>query len=589
MEIWDVLTLVGGLCLFMFGMNVMGQALERSAGNKLQTLLGKFTSNKAAGFATGLAVTAVIQSSSATTVMVVGFVNSGLMTLKQAINVIMGANVGTTVTAWILSLGGIEGDAWYIKMLKPDSFTPVLALLGLVLYMFCKSSRKKDIGTILLGFATLMFGMSTMSDAVSGLKNVPEFTNLFATFTSDKFGFFGPILGVLAGAILTAIIQSSSASVGILQALSSTGAITTGAAFPIIMGQNIGTCVTALLSSAGANKNGKRAAIVHLFFNIIGTLVLLTMFIIVRSFIPFFTETASEFNIAIMHTIFNIVCTVALLPASSLLEKIAYALIKDADEKETEPKLDERLLATPAVALSVCHNATVTMAEDAIGALQLSLKSLNEYSKDDAKYIRDIEDKTDHYEDVIGTYLVKLSSHEIGDRASDEAAKILRLIGDFERISDHAVNIIESAEELMDKKLEFSADARLELNVLTNSVREIIDLALRAYKENDIELAYRVEPLEQVIDELKEALRANHISRLQDGNCSISAGFVWNDILTNLERTSDHCSNIAACVIDIAKNDLNLHEAVRQMKKSYQGYQALYNEYSQKYALSVNA
>ena len=589
MDIWNVLTLIGGLCLFMFGMNVMGQALERSAGNKLQSLLGKFTSNKMAGFATGLAVTAVIQSSSATTVMVVGFVNSGLMTLKQAINVIMGANIGTTVTGWILSLGGIEGDAWYIKMLKPDSFTPILALLGLVLYMFCKSSRKKDIGTILLGFATLMFGMSTMSGAVAGLKDVPQFTNLFAMFTSDKFGFFGPILGVLAGAVLTAIIQSSSASVGILQALSSTGAITTGAAFPIIMGQNIGTCVTALLSSAGANKNGKRTAVVHLFFNIIGTVVLLIIFTIVRSFIPFFTETASEFNIAIMHTIFNIVCTAALLPASSLLEKIAYALIKDTEEADTEPKLDERLLATPSVALGVCHNAATTMAEDAIGALRLSLKSLNEYSKEDAQYIRDIEDKTDRYEDVIGTYLVKLSSHEIGDRASDEAAKILRLIGDFERISDHAVNVIESAEELRDKKLEFSAEAKLELSVLANSVREIIDLALRAYKENDIELAYRIEPLEQVVDELKEALRANHISRLQEGNCSISAGFVWNDILTNLERTSDHCSNIAACVIDIAKNDLNLHEAVRQMKKSYQGYQALYNEYSQKYALSTNA
>ncbi|MBQ8145848.1 MAG: Na/Pi cotransporter family protein [Clostridia bacterium] len=587
MDIWNVLTLVGGLCLFMFGMNIMGQALERSAGNKLQTLLGKFTTNKMAGFATGLAVTAVIQSSSATTVMVVGFVNSSLMTLRQAINVIMGANVGTTVTAWILSLGGIEGDAWYIKMLKPDSFTPVLALIGLVLYMFCKSSRKKDIGTILLGFATLMFGMSTMSDAVSGLKDVPAFTNLFAVFTSDKFGFFGPILGVLAGAILTGIIQSSSASVGILQALSSTGAISTGAAFPIIMGQNIGTCVTALLSSAGANKNGKRAALVHLFFNVIGTIVLLIIFLIIRSFIPFFTETANEFNIAVMHTIFNIVCTAVLLPASSLLEKLSYKLIKDTDEKETEPRLDERLLATPNVALSVCHKAATTMAEDAVGAFNLSLISLDEYSSKDAQFIRDIEDKTDRYEDVIGTYLVKLSSHEIGDRASDEAAKILRLIGDFERISDHAVNVIESAEELKDKGLEFSPEAKAELSVLCDSVREIIELAMSAYRENNIELAYKVEPLEQVIDELKEALRARHIYRLQQGNCSISAGFVWNDILTNLERTSDHCSNIAACVIDIAQNDLNLHEAVREMKKSYSGYQSLYNDFSKKYALPV--
>ncbi len=587
MSIWNVLTLIGGLCLFMFGMNIMGQALERSAGNKLQSLLGKFTTNKMAGFATGMAVTAVIQSSSATTVMVVGFVNSGLMSLRQAINVIMGANVGTTITSWILSLGGIQGNAWYIKMFKPDSFTPILALIGLILYMFCKSSRKKDIGSILLGFATLMFGMSTMSDAVSGLKNVPEFTNLFATFTSDKFGLFGPILGILAGAVLTAIIQSSSASVGILQALSSTGAITAGAAFPIIMGQNIGTCVTALLSSAGANKNGKRTAIVHLFFNVIGTLVLLVIFLIVRSFIPFFTETANEFNIAIMHTIFNIACTAVLLPASSLLEKLSYILIKDADEKETEPKLDERLLATPNVALSVCHNAATTMAEDAVGAFNLSLASLNVYSSKDAQFIRDIEDKTDHYEDVIGTYLVKLSSHEIGDRASDEAAKILRLIGDFERISDHAVNVIESAEELKDKGLEFSKEAKEELCVLCDSVCEILELTMSAYRENDIELAYKIEPLEQVIDELKESLRARHIYRLQQGNCSISAGFVWNDILTNLERTSDHCSNIAACVIDIAQNDLNLHEAVREMKKSYSGYQSLYNDYSKKYALPV--
>lgn len=585
MDIFNVLTLIGGLCLFMFGMNIMGQALERSAGGKLQALLGKFTSNKAAGFVTGLGVTAVIQSSSATTVMVVGFVNSGLMTLRQAINVIMGANVGTTVTAWILSLSGIEGNAWYVKILKPDSFTPILALIGLVLYMMCKSSKKKDIGTILLGFATLMFGMSTMSDAVSGLKSVPEFTNLFAYFTGDGLGFFGPILGVLAGAVLTAIIQSSSASVGILQALSTTGAITNGAAFPIIMGQNIGTCVTALLSSAGANKNGKRAALVHLFFNIIGTLVILILFYIVKSFMPIFTQSTDGFQIAVMHTFFNVVCTALLLPASSLLEKLAYKLIKDAASKENEPKLDERLLNTPAVALGVCHDATVTMAREAVHAFDLSFSALFDYTEEKAAEIRKIEDKTDKYEDVIGTYLVKLSSHQIGDKASEETGKLLKLIGDFERISDHAVNIVESVEEMRDKGLEFTEEARGELNILSKSVQEILSLSLRAFAENDLEEAYKVEPLEEVVDSIKEQLRTRHIYRLQEGRCSISAGFVWSDILTNFERTADHCSNIAACIIDTAKDNLNLHESVREMKKDQGTYLTLFNQYSQKYSL----
>ena len=585
MDIFNVLTLIGGLCLFMYGMNVMGQALERSAGGKLQSLLAKFTTNKFAGFLTGLGITAVIQSSSATTVMVVGFVNSGLMSLRQAINVIMGANVGTTVTAWILSLSGIEGDSWFIKMLKPDSFTPILALIGLIMFMACKSSKKKDIGTIFLGFAVLMFGMSTMSDSVAGLKDVPAFTEIFTFFTGDQLGFFGPILGVLAGAVLTAIIQSSSASVGILQALSTTGAITNGAAFPIIMGQNIGTCVTALLSSAGANKNGKRTAIVHLFFNIIGTVIMLIAFYILKMFMPIFLEPTDELQIAIMHTIFNVVCTAILLPASSLLEKLAYKLIKDDMKKEDEPQLDERLLATPVVALGVCHDATVTMAKDAIDAFELSFSVLEQYDKEKADKIRAAEDKTDHYEDVIGTYLVKLSSHQIGDRASDEASMLLRLIGDFERISDHAVNIVESAEELKDKGLEFTADAKAELSILSKSVSEILALSLTAFTEKNLELARKVEPLEEVIDDLKEQLRARHIYRLQEGRCTIAAGFVWSDILTNLERTADHCSNIAACVIDTSNDNLNMHQSVREMKEDVGKYQELYNTYSQKYLL----
>jgi len=585
MDFFDILTLIGGLCLFMFGMNVMGQALERSAGSKLQSLLGKFTTNKAAGFITGMGVTAVIQSSSATTVMVVGFVNSGLMSLKQAINVIMGANVGTTVTAWILSLSGIEGDAFFIRLLKPDSFTPVLALVGLIMFMACKSSRKKDIGTIFLGFATLMFGMSTMSDAVAGLKEVPEFTNLFAFFTGDTLGFFGPILGVLAGAVLTAIIQSSSASVGILQALSTTGAITNGAAFPIIMGQNIGTCVTALLSSAGANKNGKRAAIVHLFFNIIGTVIMLVFFYIFRMFMPIFGNPTDELQIAIMHTIFNIACTAMLLPSSALLEKLAYALIKDDMKDEEELKLDERLLNTPAVALGVCRDATQTMAKDAIAAFEESFTLFDEYDKEKAELIRRAEDKTDKYEDAIGTYLVKLCSHQIGDKGSDEASMLLRLIGDFERISDHAVNIVESCEEMLDKGLEFTPDAKAELNVLTRSVKEILSLALTAFVNKDLETARRIEPLEEVIDGLKEQLRARHIYRLQEGKCSIAAGFVWSDILTNLERTADHCSNIGACIIDTSNDNLNLHNSVREMKEDRGEYQALFYKYSREYVL----
>ena len=586
MDFFDVLTLVGGLCLFMFGMNVMGQALERSAGGKLQALLGKFTTNKAAGFLTGMGVTAVIQSSSATTVMVVGFVNSGLMSLKQAINVILGANVGTTVTAWILSLSGIEGSAWYVRLLKPDSFTPVLALIGLIMYMGCKSSKKRDVGTIFLGFATLMFGMSTMSDAVSGLKSVPEFTNIFAFFTGDTLGFFGPILGVLAGAVLTAIIQSSSASVGILQALSTTGAITNGAAFPIIMGQNIGTCVTAMLSSAGANKNGKRAALVHLFFNVIGTVIMLTVFYIVRMFMPIFDNPTDELQIAIMHTVFNIACTAMLLPASSLLEKLAYKLIKDSSVADEDTiTLDERFLNTPAVALGVCHDATVTMAKDAVDAFTESFSLLTAYDKEKADAIRRAEDKTDKYEDAIGTYLVKLSSHQMGDRGSDEASMLLRLIGDFERISDHSVNIVESCEEMLDKGLAFTPDAQAELNVLISSVEEILSLALSAFVDKDLSTARKIEPLEEVIDGLKEQLRARHIYRLQEGKCSIAAGFVWSDILTNLERTADHCSNIAACIIDTANDNLNLHSSVREMKEDRGEYQSLFYKYSKEYAL----
>ncbi len=580
MDFFDVLTLIGGLCLFLFGMNVMGQALERSAGNKLELMLGRLTTGKMTGFATGLGVTAVIQSSSATTVMVVGFVNSGLMTLRQAINVIMGANVGTTVTAWILSLGGISGDNIVLKLLKPMSFTPVLALIGIILYMFSKSNKKKDIGVILLGFAVLMFGMDIMTGSVEGLKDVPAFTQLFVAFKN-------PILGVLAGAILTAIIQSSSASVGILQALAATGAVSYGAAIPIIMGQNIGTCITAILSTFGANKNAKRAALVHLSFNIIGTIIWLSVFSIVKGiFDPaILNDSASLAGIAVAHSAFNILCTAILLPASALLEKLAYALIPETKSPDKIEELDERLLATPNVALERCHTLTTVMANDAVSALCDGIDSIYNYSDDKVEDIRRKEDVTDHYEDIIGTYLVKLSSRQIGDRVSDEAAKHLRLIGDFERISDHAVNILESSEEMREKGIHFSESADREMHILMDSVKEILDLSLRAFVDNDLEAARQVEPLEQVIDDLKEQLRARHILRLQRGDCSIGAGFVWSDILTNIERTADHCSNIAACVIDTASLNLSLHETVRTVREGDGDYKNLYGEYSKKYAL----
>lgn len=580
MDIFHVLTLIGGLCLFLFGMNIMGQSLERRAGDGLRKLLGKLTTGKMMGFLTGLAVTAVIQSSSATTVMVVGFVNSSLMTLKQAINVIMGANVGTTVTAWLLSLSGIDSKNVFVQLLKPSSFTPVLALIGIIFYMFCKGGKKKDTGLILLGFATLMFGMETMSGAVSGLKDVPAFQNLFLMFRN-------PILGVLAGAVLTAIIQSSSASVGILQALAVTGQVTFGAAIPIIMGQNIGTCVTAMLSAIGANKNAKRAAMVHLSFNIIGTTVWLTVFWIVKSlFHPvFLDQAASLLGIAVAHSVFNVLCTVLLMPMGGLLEALVKKLVPDSKTPETSQELDERLFATPAVALERCRVVAADMAQCAAGALTDSIRALDDYTPELASSIRQKEEQSDHYEDILGSYLVKLSTLQISESDSAEAAMLLKVIGDFERISDHGVNILESAEELREKGLHFSQAAAQELRVLTDAVEEILALALRAFEQSDEEALAAVEPLEQVIDSLKEQLRTHHIQRLQRGACTIDMGFIWSDLLTNLERTSDHCSNIAGCVIDLVHHDMNIHQNLRAMQSAGETFREKMDGYRKKYAL----
>ena len=586
MDIFNVLTMIGGLSLFLFGMNLMGQALERRAGDKLRSLLDRMTSGVFAGFLTGLCITAIIQSSSATTVMVVGFVNSGLMTLRQAINVIMGANVGTTVTAWLLSLSGIDSGNLWVQLLKPSSFTPVLALIGIINYMFCRSSKKKDTGMILLGFATLMFGMETMSGAVAGLKDVPAFTNLFIAFKN-------PVLGVLAGAILTAVIQSSSASVGILQALAVTGSVSYAAAIPIIMGQNIGTTVTAMISSIGTNKNAKRAAVVHLLFNVIGVVVLLTVFCIVRAvFAPaLLNEPATMYGIAVAHSAFNLLCTAILLPAGGLLEKLAKRIVPDDAQAQGEKtvELDERLLATPSLALSRSRAVACEMADCAVRALNNSLTALTANTPELAQSIRDDEERCDHYEDILGTYLVKLSAQKMGRSESEEATELLKTIGDFERISDHAVNILTSAEEMTRKGLTFSASAKNELATVTAAIREILSLSLKAFERHDTAIASQVEPLEQVIDTLKEQMRTRHILRLQQGQCSIEAGFVLSDLLTDLERTSDHCSNIAGCIIDASRHNLNLHETLREAKSADSGFQSAFHTYAEKYQLPLPA
>ena len=582
MDLFQALNLIGGLSLFLFGMSVMGQALERRAGGSLRTLLEKMTSNQFAGLLTGLVVTAVIQSSSATTVMVVGFVNSGLMTLRQAIHMIMGANIGTTVTAWILSLAGISSGNFFIRLLKPSSFTPILALIGIVKYMFTKDDRKKDTGLILLGFATLMYGMESMSAAVAGLGQVPAFRQLFVMFQN-------PVLGVLAGAALTAVIQSSSASVGILQALAATGQVTYGAAVPIIMGQNIGTCITAILSGIGANKNAKRAALVHLSFNVIGTAVWLSVFCLVKWLLApgLLNESASLMGIAVAHSLFNLLCTVLMLPLSNLLERLVCVLVPDGKQPEAASELDERLLATPPVALERCRKVAAQMADCSVNALEQGIAALTAYTPELARQVRTAEDQSDHFEDLLGTYLVKLSTRRISAADSNEAARLLKIIGDFERIADHGVNLVQSAEELRSKKMNFSPSAMAELTVLTKAVEEILGLSLDAFLKDDYNAAGMVEPLEQVIDGLKEQLRTSHILRLQKEECSIEAGFVWADLLTDLERVSDHCSNIAGCSMDMHQGKLNLHESLRAMKEDRAQFDERCRMYRQKYALPV--
>ena len=589
------MTLVCGLALFLYGMDVMGDALKKSAGRKLKTILGNLTSNKFKGFLLGLGVTAVIQSSSATTVMVVGFVNSGTMLLAQAVGVIMGANVGTAVTAWLTALNGIEGGAEaaaWLEWLKPDAWMPILALIGICLLMFAKKAKLKDVGTILLGFAVLMTGMDIMSQAVSGLKNDPGFCQMLTMFEN-------PILGVLAGTILTAVVQSSSASIGILQALAiGTGAISFGAAIPIILGQNIGTCITAILSSLGANKNGKRAAFVHLYFNVIGVAFWLTVYYLVGwifdltgAFDLFGLANSTMIDmwgIAIVHTTFKILSVISLFPASNLLEKLACLTVRGSDKKGDEftDMLDERLLDTPTVAIDRSRTVACHMAEVAMNSFSKSLKLFDEYDSKISDAIREEENAVDIYEDALGSYLVKLSERNMDVADSHEVTKLLHMIGDLERISDHAVNLLESVEELKDKNLSFSDSAKKELGALMGAVDEILVITKGALVEGDMTKAASVEPLEQVVDYLKSQIRLQHTIRLQKSECTIEHGFVLADILTNLERVSDHCSNIAGCIIEMSKHEsLGVHEYLHEVKAGSPEFARLYNAYLEKYSI----
>ena len=594
MGIFDVLTLVCGLALFLYGMDVMGDALKNSAGRKLKTILGNLTSNRFKALGLGLIVTAVIQSSSATTVMVVGFVNSGTMLLGQAVGVIMGANIGTAVTAWLTALNGIEGGAdalAWTEWLKPDAWMPVLALIGICLIMFSKKSKHKDAGAILMGFAVLMVGMDLMSGAVSGLKGDPNFTKILPMFSK-------PILGVLAGSILTAIVQSSSASIGILQALSSTGAINFGMAIPNVLGQNIGTCVTAMISAAGAGKNGKRTALVHLYFNIIGVVFWLGMYYLVgwilnmTNVFDVFTlaenSTINMWGIAAVHTVFKFLAVGLLFPFSNALVKLAEKTIKGDDKKGDEytDMLDDRLLGTPSVALERSREVSGQMAVVACQYIRNAIGLFRSYDGKAADEIRDAESRVDVYEDVLGSYLVKLSSQSMDERDSHEVTKLLHIIGDLERISDHSVNLVDSAEEIKDKSLVFSEEAKAELDVLYAAVTEIVTITERALITSDLELAARIEPLEQVIDDLRDDVKIHHIHRLKKSECTVEHGFVLSDILTNLERVSDHCSNIGGCLIEMAKNDtLDLHDYLHRVHVGGMEYKELFGEYKAKYAL----
>ena len=588
MSIFNVLSMIGGLALFLFGMHVMGESLTKASGGRLEKILEKLTSNKLLAVVLGAGVTAIIQSSSATTVMVVGFVNSGIMKLSQAVGVIMGANVGTTITAWLLSLVGLEGDSLIVQLFKPESFTPILALFGVILLMFSKKEKNHDIGSILLGFAVLMFGMSPMSEAVEPLADVPEFTAILTTFTN-------PVLGVLAGTALTAIIQSSSASVGILQALSVTGVIDYRMALPIIMGQNIGTCITAMISSIGTTNNARRAALIHLYFNIIGSTVFLVLFYTANAFMKFafLDEPANALGIAVIHSIYNIFATCILLPFSDGLVKLSCLTIRDSAEEaklnaaEADFQvLDARFLDTPPIATAQCKNVAVKMAEICKKALFQAMDLLKKYDEDKLQEVCRMESLVDRYEDELGNYLVKLSSRSLTEKDSLTISMLLHCIGDFERISDHAVNIAQSAKEMYEKELKFSKKAEEEIIIFSALIQEIVSTSVQVFETEDVKLAKEVEPMEEVVDGLNDEIKKRHIRRLRKGKCTIELGFSLSDITTNYERIADHCSNIAISLIQSPDDAYASHEYVENLEK---GEDSQYHEalvkYTEKYML----
>lgn len=588
MDFFGILTMIGGIALFLYGMHVMGEGLTKLAGSSLEKILEKLASGKVKAILLGAIVTAVIQSSAATTVMVVGLVNSGIMRLSQAVGVIMGANIGTTMTSWILSLSGIEDGSFFVQMLKPSSFCPILAIIGTVFVVFTKNKRKIDIGTIMIGFAVLMFGMDTISEAVKPLKDVPEFINLFTLFSN-------PILGMIVGAVLTAAIQSSSASVGILQALCMTGKIGYGTAIPIIMGQNIGTCVTALLSSMGAKTNAKRAALVHLYFNVLGTAIFMVVFYSLNAFLHFqFLNTpANAVGIAIVHTCFNIGATVVLSIFSEFVEKLAVLSVKAPKEIEEENKrfdiLDARFLDNPGFAIEKAKAATYDMALLAQKGVDLALSLLSEYTEDTAEEVSRLEDTVDRYEDRIGTYLLKINETNIKEQESANVTMLLRTIVDIERISDHSLNLMESAKELYDKKIGFTDEGADELSVYINAVKDILATTIGTFIDNDIRQAGDIEPFEDLIDELSAELKSRHVKRLREGSCSVELGFVWNDVLTNCERVSDHCSNIAVTMIELNANENERHGYITHLKHdNIDAFNNKVKDFSKKYILPVS-
>jgi Na/Pi-cotransporter len=582
LTVFNVFSLLGGLAFFLYGMQLLGASLEQRAGSRLKPILESLTSSKLKGVMVGAVVTAVVQSSSATTVMLVGFVNSGIMQLHQAISVIFGANIGTTITSWFLSLSGIESSNFWVSLLKPSNFAPLMAFIGII--MFFTAKQKKDVASIFLGFAILMFGMETMSGAVKGLAEVPAFVNLLTLFSN-------PLLGVLAGTLITGIIQSSTASIGILQALANTGTVSYAAALPIIMGQNIGTCVTAIISSVGANKNAKRVALAHLFFNVIGTGLFLVVYYIVRGLFDIQLADApiGALGIAIFHSIFNLACTIVMYPFIGGLEKLVMKVIReDGKDAATDFMLDERLLATPTIAIEQCRKMVCDMAALTRDALLISLEMVKSYSDKEAEKVLEMESMVDTYEDKLGSYLVKISMRNLSEHDSKEVSKLLHCIGDFERISDHARNIVECAQEKSDKGLQFSDEAQGELAMMKSAVVEIVETAFQCFSSNNMPLAAEVEPLEQVIDTITVEIKARHIQRLQAGACTIEMGFILSDLMTNLERVADHCSNIAVSVIEVEQyGELNNHQYLRDMRSGQfgEGFSEKYSEYLTKYKL----